>query len=263
MLRRLEVSIRGYLIILVNVFFIIFWSIIYFLYINNSVSSIPSDSVSSISASLVQALGILLGFSGLSVFFFEGKVNDVETKIYLSTNRCHSLEKRMATRCTYLEGILKKASDSGKATNDLKKKLEDRAKDITKYQKIIEKVIKDNEEIINSVKRLSRISFMYSFIVFAFLVMALISSILSPIINQPLVLSIAIWSLSVGVVSFFFRLMDHYQTLSGLMQLYVTSHSLRLLMEENLSIVVDDRLRDSFFSALGIEPTFQDEMSPT
>lgn len=127
-----------YLPLIVFLAFLVGWSLASILVMRPLIEEVPTDKISDLAGSMIQASGILVGFTGLSVFFFLGKTEELLSstssrvanvvqswsKVEIQYNRFHRQIKQAEAEILLAQKDLKKSA----------------AKKIEKLKKAIQKV---------------------------------------------------------------------------------------------------------------------------
>lgn len=181
-------------------------------------SGLSVDKASNISGNVIEALGILIGFTGLSAFFFLGKIG--ELSVTLSTKTVEATNFWAECMMGYQSSVreIQNAEAEIALCNDISKKEKKMLKkSSTKLRTTSEQALSDLEELDKKIYQLSELSIKYggimikwqslpSIFTISFFVVSLIATFLSVLTETHTLLKFAIDFMVIGIALLIFNL---------------------------------------------------------
>jgi len=223
------------------------------------VEKLQSELVTPASTSILQVIGILIGFTGLSYFYFLGKVSDISNSLdsnaFESTQFLTKLKMKMqdvyrATKRNIVSLRMQESEIKQKETKEkfrelidncekLERKVED-ANNLDKLKKIAQDTSKDARDIINSTMRTLVVAMILQF---SFYIISMVYCIIAIVSNEGNLLGSALSWMVNGIILNSGDVYDFQELTSILIELSNTIKNVRvtgLEIYQGLSNIVND-----------------------
>lgn len=155
----------------------------------------------------MQSLGILIGFGGLSAFYYFGKIGELSTKIISTTiyalglhRRNHLEIERAIIKIKKLEAKAKKLKYSNDFINNFRKNISDAEELKSLIKKEKEKTIKTNGDTKELIKETGKNTTLNSVLSNSFFIISLVTSLIWEITGNMSFLTFSISLLGFGVI---------------------------------------------------------------
>jgi len=250
------------------------WFLFSSFYISPLVEKLQSELVTPASTSILQVIGILIGFTGLSYFYFLGKVSDISNSLdsnaFESTQFLTKLKMKMqdvyrATKRNIVSLRMQESEIKQKETKEkfrelidncekLERKVED-ANNLDKLKKIAQDTSKDARDIINSTMRTLVVAMILQF---SFYIISMVYCIIAIVSNEGNLLGSALSWMVNGIILNSGNVYDFQELTSILIELSNTIKNVRvtgLEIYQGLSNIVNDT-RDLLDATLQLAKKF-------
>jgi len=218
----LEARVR---LILPHILFLIFLLAYFYLsykMVSPFIDSLPINRIENASAIIMQTTGILIGFTGASLYFFSGKMLEISEKVCEKAMSCVYLFSKCQMGYDFVFVELATARSRIKTKSD-EKGLQEIESELKKARQESQHFLSEAEKMSKEIKKLlpqrSKLSFLLTILAFIILVLSLVSAFLFLLSGTLNYFKSSVDFLMLGIGCLVYALAMHYDGIIDMMSI--------------------------------------------